>query len=217
MSTRPIGGADANPDGAPHVRRSRAVVALVAAAETEFAERGYAGATVEGICRTAGVSRMTYYRHFRDKQAVFHHLAREFLASTAPHVAELLAQPPGREHAAGRRQAAREYVLGYLRHPGVARAWSQEVDRDEFLAELTRESTREVRTAFAGAVGRAAAGDRELAAAYAAIAGFVERFPYMTAVPLQLDGFPPAVERIADVMASFVESLVGVLARPPSR
>src|SRR5687768_14436637 len=39
---------------------------LLAAAAEMFADKGYAGATVEGIVSRAGMSRRTFYEHFAD-------------------------------------------------------------------------------------------------------------------------------------------------------
>ena len=47
-------------------RKKDARRALVAAATAVFAERGYAGASVEDVVREAGVSRRTFYVHFDD-------------------------------------------------------------------------------------------------------------------------------------------------------
>ena len=48
---------------APEETRAR----LIGAAETEFAERGYAATSIHHICREAGVSVGSFYHHFDDK------------------------------------------------------------------------------------------------------------------------------------------------------
>jgi AcrR family transcriptional regulator len=41
---------------------------ILAAAERAVAEKGYGGATIEGIVKLAGVSTVTFYEHFADKE-----------------------------------------------------------------------------------------------------------------------------------------------------
>jgi AcrR family transcriptional regulator len=61
--------------------------ALVAAARTLFAERGYAGVGTEEIVHRAGVTRGALYHHFTDKEdlmrAVLHDLSRELAEASA--------------------------------------------------------------------------------------------------------------------------------------
>jgi len=44
---------------------------ILEAASTEFAERGFAGATTRGIATRAGVNEVTLFRHFGNKQELF--------------------------------------------------------------------------------------------------------------------------------------------------
>lgn len=58
-------------------RRPRGTVAgaqrerILAAAEQLIAEKGCSGATIEAIVKLAGVSSVTFYEHFKDKEACF--------------------------------------------------------------------------------------------------------------------------------------------------
>ena len=49
---------------------------LLLAASEEFGSNGYEGASIEGIARRAGAGKMTVYRRFRDKHALFHALVK---------------------------------------------------------------------------------------------------------------------------------------------
>ena len=44
---------------------------LLEAVGRAVAEKGYGGATIDDIVRRAGVSKMTFYEHFRDKEDCF--------------------------------------------------------------------------------------------------------------------------------------------------
>lgn len=57
---------------------------MFAAAFHSFSENGYALASVEDIASRAGVSRMTFYRHFRGKSDIASELYRRAVARHAP-------------------------------------------------------------------------------------------------------------------------------------
>jgi AcrR family transcriptional regulator len=52
----------------PEVRLPRQRERLLRAAASEFAQRGYAGASSESISRRAGMSKATFYEHFANKE-----------------------------------------------------------------------------------------------------------------------------------------------------
>ena len=58
-----------SPSQAERTEATRA--ALVGAARSLFAERGYAATAAEEVVRQAGVTRGAMYHHFRDKKALF--------------------------------------------------------------------------------------------------------------------------------------------------
>ena len=58
-----------SPSQAERTEATRA--ALLRAARTLFAERGYAGTSAEEVVRQAGVTRGAMYHHVRDKKALF--------------------------------------------------------------------------------------------------------------------------------------------------
>nr|WP_086940376.1 TetR/AcrR family transcriptional regulator [Thaumasiovibrio occultus] len=46
-------------------------LALIAAAQQEFIEHGYAGANMDRVCERAATSKRTLYRHFASKEVLF--------------------------------------------------------------------------------------------------------------------------------------------------
>ncbi len=62
--------------------------ALVKAAEAVFAEHGVAGAKVEEIAKTAGLSKGAFYLHFESKEAALKHIVEKWLARCASLFAE---------------------------------------------------------------------------------------------------------------------------------
>lgn len=66
-------------------------IALLAAAEQVFAERGIAGAHVAEIARRAGTSKGSFYLHFQSKDDAFLAVVESFLARCAAMI-----QPPDR-------------------------------------------------------------------------------------------------------------------------
>ena len=71
---------------------------LLAATEQLVAEKGWAGTTIEGIVKEAGVSTVTFYEHFKNKEeclvAAFDHGVGELRAELG---AAALAELPGQE------------------------------------------------------------------------------------------------------------------------
>ncbi len=57
--------------------------AIVSAARDSFFERGFDGSTMEDIAQRAGVSKVTVYSRFPDKQALFEAFVRSQMASMA--------------------------------------------------------------------------------------------------------------------------------------
>lgn len=59
---------------------------LLAAAAEAFCARGYFPVSIEDIASAAGVSRMTFYRHFSGKAAIAAELFRQNSAAEMPHL-----------------------------------------------------------------------------------------------------------------------------------
>ena len=83
--------------------------ALVNAARSLFAEKGYAATSTPEIARTAGVTRGALYHHFEDKMAVFRSVI------TAEYVAVAEAIEVSAEAAGSAIAALQEGSRGYLR------------------------------------------------------------------------------------------------------
>jgi len=73
----------ATPPGRPKDMEKRA--AVLEAAMALFPSRGYDGTSVEAIAQAAGVSKLTVYSHFADKEALFEAAVTECCAQMLPH------------------------------------------------------------------------------------------------------------------------------------
>jgi AcrR family transcriptional regulator len=109
------------------------------------AEKGYGPATVADVIERAGVSRKTFYEHFRDKEACF-------LAAYDTGVAVLLATM---REAGDTRARVRAYLETLAAEPAFARTFLIEVAAAGARALRRR---REVHDAFAAFVTEAAPG-----------------------------------------------------------
>lgn len=67
----------------PRVADRRVKIDLLRAAEAAFVERGLSGARVEDITSRAGVSKGSFYLHFRSKEDCFQQIVEGFLARLA--------------------------------------------------------------------------------------------------------------------------------------
>lgn len=76
------------PLGRPKDQEKR--MAILNAARTHFFEKGFDAVTIEGVAEAAGVSKMTVYGHFGDKQTLF----KAFVEREVSALSNLLAQLP---------------------------------------------------------------------------------------------------------------------------
>src|SRR6187549_1497986 len=81
----------ASSPGRPKDMEKRA--AILEAAMALFPSRGYDGASVEAIAQSAGVSKLTVYSHFADKETLFGAAVTECCTQTLPH--RLFVPAPG--------------------------------------------------------------------------------------------------------------------------
>ncbi len=128
---------------------------LLEAVGRAVADKGYASATIDDIVRGAGVSKKTFYEHFRDKEDCF-------LAAYETAAGELFERVRAAQHEPGDwLERARAGIRAYLRwlagDPALARVFLIEVAaagpraaacrerlRDRY-AELTRDTERHAR------------------------------------------------------------------------
>lgn len=75
-------------------RAHKTRAALVAAAQAEYADAGYASTTAKSIAKRAGVSTGSFYQYFVDKDAVLRELAQERQMALLTMVAGELTEEP---------------------------------------------------------------------------------------------------------------------------
>lgn len=81
-------------------RAHKTRAALVAAAQAEYADAGYASTTAKSIAKRAGVSTGSFYQYFVDKDAVLRELAQERQIALLTMVAGELTEEPNELDAA---------------------------------------------------------------------------------------------------------------------
>lgn len=65
--------------------------AIVSAAATEFARRGYAGANIDRIARAARLNKAMIYYHFRSKAALYREILRDMFDAVLARVRDVVA------------------------------------------------------------------------------------------------------------------------------
>jgi TetR/AcrR family transcriptional regulator len=75
------------------VRSATSRQRLLTAAATEFAARGFAGASVDRIARAARVNKAMIYYHFRSKAALYSEILRDMFEAVAAGVAAVAQSP----------------------------------------------------------------------------------------------------------------------------
>jgi AcrR family transcriptional regulator len=111
----------------PEVRLPLQRQRLLRAAAEEFAERGYAAASVASIARRAGMSKATFYAHFSNKLACILALVDRANEVVAEAVAKA-ARSAGSSDAAARIHAGtRAYLDAIAEHPEFARTLLVEI------------------------------------------------------------------------------------------
>jgi AcrR family transcriptional regulator len=114
---------------------------LLEAVGRVVADRGYGGATIDEIVRRAGVSKMTFYEHFRDKEECF----VEAYGAASEELLERVRAAYSRPHGWLERTRAgiREYLRWLAGDPALARAFLIEVAAAGPRAAACRERLRD--------------------------------------------------------------------------
>lgn len=132
-------------------RNERSRAAVLAATTAAVAESGYAGTSIEGIARRAGVGKQTIYRWWPSKA----HVVLEAMLESAPADAPL---PDSGDFAADLRELLRETVAELRTAAGTLQALLVEMQTDAELAEAIR--TRLLQPQLAAVADRVRAGQQ---------------------------------------------------------
>ena len=101
---------------------------LLAAAAAGFAARGFAGASVDRIARTARVNKAMIYYHFTSKAALYREILRDMFAAVDARVRAMHAStiPPGEKI----RAFVEAIALEAEAHPHFPKIWFREIAED---------------------------------------------------------------------------------------
>lgn len=124
--------------------------AILTAAATVFAERGYDGATTAAICARAGVGSGTLFHYFGDKRAIFLGIVADDLSAVAGALDRLDRSDP-----VGALDRVLELLMVELGNPiapGLASAMIQLAQRDPEFAITVVTKDAQVRAALTGLI-----------------------------------------------------------------
>jgi TetR/AcrR family transcriptional repressor of mexJK operon len=123
-----------SPPGRPKDMEKRA--SILEAAMALFPSRGYDGTSVEAIAQSAGVSKLTVYSHFADKEALFGAAVTECCAQMLPHrLFEPEAGSPVRDSLQGIGRAFLDLMMDE-RAIALHRVMISQAGQDRRLAEI---------------------------------------------------------------------------------
>jgi TetR/AcrR family transcriptional regulator len=124
---------------------------VFAAAATEFAARGYAGANVDRIARAARLNKAMIYYHFKSKAVLYRSILRDMFGAVRTAVVEVAAAPVEPE------EKIRRYVEAIATaaeaRPHFPPIWLREIaEGGEHVDEATLADIRAVLAALAGII-----------------------------------------------------------------
>lgn len=138
---------------------------LLNAAEAEFGEKGYHGASVSSITTRANVGQGTFYLYFQTKEEIFLTLVREIGHALRRHMTEAIVG------AANRMQAERQGMEAFVEFTDKHRGLYRIVQESQFIDEsVFREYYERLAQGYAAAIeqatraGQLAPGDAEVRA-----------------------------------------------------
>lgn len=132
--------------------KARTREAVLSAAGTVFAEKGYGSASVEEIARRAGVAIGSVYAHFGGKQALFAALVERTTAENLARATGTLAQGDAGDQGVLDRLGAQlaETADDRVRALLDAETWLYAIRHDDDLSAALAEDDRRTRAAIAG-------------------------------------------------------------------
>ena len=74
-------------------RRAKSRAAILDAAFAEFGERGYAAATIDGVCARGGISKGMMYHYYKGKDELFCDCVGEMFSALAEHMGKYMEHP----------------------------------------------------------------------------------------------------------------------------
>lgn len=111
----------------PEVRLPMQRDRLLRAAASEFAERGFGGASSESISRRAAMSKATFYEHFANKEECVLALCELGIRVIRQAMAQAAGQAPTGDARERLKAGTRAFLSALTEHPDVARTMLVEV------------------------------------------------------------------------------------------
>jgi AcrR family transcriptional regulator len=193
------------------VPRDDRISALLTAAQSVFAKKGYHAATVDDITRAAGVAKGTFYLYFQEKREIYYAVIQGFLALIKDIGRSDSEHARGDDYVSQAESAAHEVMKVFLENRELARlAYRESMGLDAELEKIVRDFYREIAEVEAANIrlgvelGLLRAGLDPLLVAYAHI-GMAER---VLLVLLEDGPLPPPDRIVKDLVQLAFEGLI---------
>lgn len=128
---------------------------ITAAAQRQFAARGYEKTSVAGICAEAGVSKGAFYHHFQSKQELFNLLLQDWLSGIRREMNDLLAETSDMQSGLARlAEQYRQVLLSSSQHlPLLLEFWRAGM-QDAAVKQAATQPYRDYQRLFAAVIAR---------------------------------------------------------------